>query len=300
MAQKKFVNIIWIAFVVFIVFWGYFLLVKKFKPTDREPLAPLFSWAWANPEKVEIVGYDSDSIEPSISKDGQYLFFNNGYQKPKETSIFYAKKITDNKFQFLGQIEGIKQGNHFSMTPDIDINNNFYFSSNRADGKTPKIYRGIFEEGKMFQVAMVSGIINQKRSWDPATFDGNIIYYTENTSFFDDFDIRVSTGDNSVLRNINTDKMEYAPSLSEDQLELFFTKADVKSVLGILSGKKAKIYIAKRNSVSEPFGQPEIIEAIARQDDNTFVEAPTITVDGKTLYYHKKDGKKFAIYKVTR
>lgn len=186
------------------------------------------------------------------------------------------------------------------MTPDIDIDNNFYFSSNRADGKTPKIYRGIFEEGKMFQVAMVSGIINQKRSWDPATFDGNIIYYTENTSFFDDFDIRVSTGEDSVLQNINTDKMEYAPSLSEDQLELFFTKADVKSVLGILSGKKAKIYIAKRNSVSEPFGQPEIIEAIARQDDNTFVEAPTITVDGKTIYYHKKDGKKFAIYKVTR
>lgn len=44
----------------------------------------------------------------------------------------------------------------------------------------------------------------------------------------------------------------------------------------------------------------EIIEAIAKQGDDAFVEAPTITNDGKTLYYHKKDGEKFAIYKVTR
>ena len=102
------------------------------------------------------------------------------------------------------------------------------------------------------------------------------------------------------MQNINTDKTEYAPSITQNQLEIFFTKADTKSALWILLGVKPKIYMAKREKIFEPFGVPEIIEAVAKKDDDVFVEAPTITADGKTLYFHKKDGEKFAIYKVIR
>ena len=135
------------------------------------------SATWGNLQKVKIVDYKGDSLESAISKDGQYLFFNNGYQKPKETTIFYAKKIDDNTFQFLGEVEGIKEAGYYSLAREIDSNSNFYFSSDRIDGKTSKIYRGVFKDGKISEVAMVP--VNQKRAWDPATFDGSAIYYTE-------------------------------------------------------------------------------------------------------------------------
>ena len=32
---------------------------------------------FANPQRVTILGYSGDAMEPSISRDGRYLFFNS-------------------------------------------------------------------------------------------------------------------------------------------------------------------------------------------------------------------------------
>ena len=53
--------------------------------------------------------------------------------------------------------------------------------------------------------------------------------------------------------------------------------------------------VAKRNNTSEPFGRPEIIDSITG-----FVEGPSLSGNGKTLYFHKKDGSKHSIYKISR
>jgi hypothetical protein len=31
-----------------------------------------------------------------------------------------------------------------------------------------------------------------------------------------------------------------------------------------------------------------------------FAEGPTLSPDGKALYYHKREGKRFVLYRVTR
>ncbi len=54
---------------------------------------------------------------------------------------------------------------------------------------------------------------------------------------------------------------------------------------------------AARSSASEPFEAPHAITAIGDRD---FVEGPAVTPDGRTLYYHRRQGKKFRLYKVTR
>ena len=93
-------------------------------------------------------------------------------------------------------------------------------------------------------------------------------------------------GDVAVTASINTDALEYAPTTSADELELFFTRAE---------GTVLSIWVAKRGSTSEPFGAPEKIEAIEGQ-----VEGPTISPDGRSLYFHKLDGARFVIQRVTR
>ena len=77
---------------------------------------------------------------------------------------------------------------------------------------------------------------------------------------------------------------------------------------------------AARNSVDEPFGEAQLVGAIHAEAagadsssdvgeelvagglsaDKQFVEAPSISGDGKYLYYHKRVGKTFRIWCVTR
>lgn len=93
-----------------------------------------------------------------------------------------------------------------------------------------------------------------------------------------------------LMAPINTAALEYAPAISTDELELFFTP-----MTGALFWRKLTIMHATRASKDLPFGQPREIAAISG-----FVEAPTVSSDGRELYYHKKIDGKHRIYRVTR
>src|SRR5262245_21780122 len=57
--------------------------------------------AFTNPERVTIAGYGADAMEPFVSRDGVYLFFNtSGANK----DILYAALINATTAQFQGPI----------------------------------------------------------------------------------------------------------------------------------------------------------------------------------------------------
>ena len=91
-----------------------------------------------------------------------------------------------------------------------------------------------------------------------------------------------------ILRTINgTGRLNYAACTSADELEIFFTR---------LNGKEPAILVASRTSTAKPFGAAEMISAITG-----FVEAPTISPDGRSLYFHRRNPEGvFSIYRVTR
>jgi hypothetical protein len=93
-----------------------------------------------------------------------------------------------------------------------------------------------------------------------------------------------------IMANVNTANLEYAPAISADGLELFFTRLDLNSM-------GTGIYRAARTSTSAPFGTPQLVSAIAG-----FVEGPALSPDEKSLYYHKQNTSsgKFELYRVTR
>jgi hypothetical protein len=97
------------------------------------------------------------------------------------------------------------------------------------------------------------------------------------------------TPGNKMLAAVNTGELEYAPALSADGLELYFTR-----LTGIWMFRSPKIFRAVRQSTDEPFGKPVEVQGI-----EGFVEGPTVAADG-TLYFHKRVGDRFEIWRLPR
>jgi hypothetical protein len=91
----------------------------------------------------------------------------------------------------------------------------------------------------------------------------------------------------SIMAKINVAPLNYAADISASELELFYTQANARGTA---------IYTATRDDISKPFGRPVKIGAITG-----FSEAPSISPDGHSLYYHHQEADgSFVIYRVAR
>jgi Tol biopolymer transport system component len=267
---------------------------------------------FSNPVKVTISGYSGDAMEPFITRNTVgtiYLFFNS-LNDGQDTSLHYASRDTDTTFTYIGEINGVNgDPPHLDAVASMDTSNHFYFISVRgwpADYRN--LFTGSFSGGSVTSLHRLDGdFYIESPGW--IVMDGEVSpdgskFYFVNAHFSggsvpDRSDIGIATGSSSaffkdadsasIMANINTSRcLEYAPSISDSGLELFFTRLQLCPI-------KAEILMARRSSTSDPFGAPERISAISG-----FVEAPSLTFDGKTLYYHMKDNGVYTIYKVSR
>lgn len=289
--------------------------------SEGEPATDLF---W-NPRRVEIVGYDGDAMEPFISRDGRYLFFNNLNDPRVDTNLHYAERIdaegtgavgTDGgRFRYAGEVRGVNS-RRLDAVPSMDANNRFYFTTPRKVGVgNSTIFAGDFEGGEVKGADLVPGEMSKRtQGWyvlgGEISPDGGTLYYVQaqrgkspgppqsmnlKVAHLRDGRFEVDPGSDEIFKNVNSDALDYAPAISSDGLELFFTRAEALIVGKRPVGRTLRIYMATRTRAGEPFGMPRLITAI-----EGFIEGPTISGDGMTLYYHKKDGARFTIYKVER
>jgi hypothetical protein len=292
---------------------------KRLSYEFGEPATDLYS----DPQPVTVQGYDASQgiMEPFITRDGQYLLFNNGNAahntegKKRDPDLHHARRINDRTFQYMGEIRGANS-NMVDGAPSLDQNNRLFFISPRAyQKKRSTIHTGIFKNGAATDVGLVNGDISpNKPGWlnmdAEISADGMTLYYTVN-QWNPDFNVpktsnlqvahwvggRFQRLDDSdkIFCNINTGELEYAPSLSADQLTLSFTRARIIIKDGNFRGMISRILVATRQAPNESFGEPRWIKAI-----NGLVEGSTITPDKKILYYHKKEGDTFRLYRVRR
>ncbi len=285
------------------------LVIFIFTRNSPEPSAPI-STKFVNEQKVTIAGYDGHAMEPFISRDGQYLFWNS-LNDSVDTSIYYARRLDDTRFQFLGQVNGVNgTPPHLDAVASTDLNANFYWVSTRNYPNVFENYQhGKFNNGAVTDIAPVGGDFYVKKpGWivmdAEISHDGKLLFFV-NARFVggdgavpaeSDIGVAQKVGNEFVkdpnseilLQNITTkDTLEYAPSFSTNGMEIFFTRAE-KNI-------GTSIYLARRNSLNEPFGKPELLDI-----KGDLPEAPSISLDGKTLYYHKKDGQYYRIYKMDR
>src|SRR5262247_3440786 len=256
------------------------------------------------PERVTIRGYGDHAMEPFITRDGRYLFFNNSNDPSVNTNLRYAERINDLTFKYKGEVAGVNT-QALEGVPTMDKNGAFYFVSTRSYKETlSTIYQGRFSGGVVTAVKIVEGISEKapgRVNFDvDVSADGRTLYFVDGVFSGkptpDKADIAIAargdegfrrlSGVAELLKNVNTGALEYAACVSPDELELFFTRA----------GKNGPaIYRTTRKNVTQPFDSPARVAAI-----KGFVEAPALSPDARSLYYHLKEGGRFVIYRVSR
>jgi hypothetical protein len=257
---------------------------------------------FADPQQVTIIGYSGDAMEPFISRDGRYLFFNNSNTAPT-TRLYWATQIDPLTFHFQGEIGGVNSA-QLDAVPSMDLNDNFFFITNRSYSQNlSTVYAGILAAGNLSAIRSVPGISGPRMGIvdfnAEISADGNTLYFTEGRIVGGQpktaqitIVARGPSGftrlpqSSAVMAQINTATLNYAADTSASQLELFFTRLDPAG---------PAIYEATRPDISASFGAPSKISAISG-----FAEAPSISPDDKSLYYHFKSDDHFVIYRVAR
>lgn len=267
---------------------------------------------WVDEEPIAIHGYDGDAMEPGISPDGRYLLFNDRNDPDKD--MHWSERVGARTYRYGGRVENTVS-DVVDGTPSFDGGGTLYFTTLKAfPGSARTIYRAGFADGAALDPTPVDGDIYVEGrneppafwiSLDPAiTDDGALLFYSEGrfapgTPVPYPFNVRAARSDgaafrrldDAVLAHVNTDNLEYAPEISADGLELFFTR--IAKVDGVLT--MVGVYAATRGSTDEPFGPPARIAAITGN-----VEAPVLSGDENHLYYHRLDAGVFRVYRVTR
>ena len=266
--------------------------------------------AFADPQPVTIEGYPGSAEEPFITPDGRYLLFNSSEAVP-DFSLQFASRINAQTFEYRGEIQGeaVNEPAALSGTPSLDDEGNLYFISTRSYFETlSTVYAGHFSEGVVTGVHLVPGVAGEmpgKVDFDVGVSpDGSTLYVSvgqfgdeggptsASIVMFDrDGGSFVRDPDSTkILKAVNeVGTLNYGADLASDGLELFFTAASPAI------GEAPGIYRATRANLNQPFGQVERVAAITG-----FAEAPSISADGSTLYYHEQVGGEFEIYTVTR
>ena len=276
-------------------------------PPPNAPDGPAYT-GFRNPRRVTIRGYAGDAMEPFVTGDGKWLLFNNSNDPAVNTDLHYAARVDGLTFLYRGEVSGVNTP-ALEGVPSMDRDGTLYFVSTRSYTDTfSTIYRGRFRDGKVSQVALVPGVSLRRPgivNFDAeVSADGNTLYVVDG-----DFSsvprpsaarivierhagdgFRRDPGSAAILKNVNTNGLVYAPSVSADGLELFFTR-----VPSLTAGVPPTIYRAARRSLGTPFGPPQQVVAITG-----FAEGPTLDADGHALYYHKRENGRFVLYRVTR
>ncbi len=281
-----------------------FLITSHFVSSQNYPLF--------GPEiKVTINGLSFDAMEPFISTDGNTLFFNS-LNSADTTNLYYALKVNDSTFNFAGEVGGTidSSPNHLDAVASIDMGSNFFWTSLRNfPAQTETIYRGVYSVGNVNNISKVYGTFNiYQPGWlvfDAAiNFQGDRLYYSN--AFFNPMDCGVVpciaklgvaqkvndtifdklANSDLIFSNINdTNYIIYAPQVSVDGLELFYTR--------LLKGSNnTEICVSVRNSVGDVFSTPSIIHS----NPGFTPEAATPTSDKQKIYYHQRNSS--SIYEI--
>jgi len=193
--------------------------------------------------------------------------------------------------------------------PSIDQAGTLYFISLRAYAATHRftVFRGAFAAGAMTGVEEVPGL--ESRAAGLVIFDafisadGTQLWFAEGDFSSGalgaaDLGLAVRQPSGAFLRadpgalftEVNVlHGAQYAPAVSADGLELFFTR-----LTG--TGTTTAIYRSRRPNTSSPWGAPAPIDALV----GGVVEAAAPSADGKALYYHRWTGAGFELARVTR
>lgn len=199
---------------------------------------------------VTINGLTFDAMEPSITADGNYIFFNS-LNDGITTSIYYATKVNDSTFTYSGPLTGANQ----TITPRLDAvassdsaNNFFWVSIRDFPSQFDNYFHGTFNGTDVVNIGRVHGTFYiYIPGWiimDAAiNYQGNLLYYCN--AYFtptysgcsglpceaklgvaqkqNDSTFNKLINSDGIMQNINdTNYVVYAPFVTKNEMELYY------------------------------------------------------------------------------
>jgi hypothetical protein len=267
--------------------------------------AAVLAACFAAPQPVRIDGWSEDAMEPFISRDGRFLFFNSSNAPGRQTDIYWARRIDDLDFAFQGPVPGANSP-ALDGVPSVARDGTMSLISPRDyDRLHATVWIGRWT-GRSVQALSPQPALAPARAGGfnmdaEISADGRRLYFTANdwapdgpprTSVFrlarrTTAGWRIDPDADSWFAGINGQGLAYAAGVSADDLQFFYTR--------LAPGRTApQIMVATRAAPNRPFSDPANIEAL-----KGFVEAPSVAPDG-ALYLHQKRGDRFIIVRSAR
>jgi len=276
--------------------------------------------AFSNPERVTIRGYSGPEQDAFITPDNNYLFFDSHNDAGKPVYLYWAKRIDYKTFVFMGEIQGVNCPGEMSVRGNYDMAHNFYcaWTKFHKPGHPSAVVHGLFKNGLVTNIAPVEGFSPPNSSTthvtlDPEiTSDGSTLYFCEfefrpNNLPLSHIAVAAKKPDGTFTRLPNSDQLLknvnalgptiYGSMPSKGGRELYVTTAHPMP-------RGMHIYLARRNSTSEPFGVPQLVAAadVVPADEVPanippanralllhagLSETGSLSSDGAHFYYHR-------------
>ena len=252
---------------------------------------------------VAIKNYTGEAMEPFVSADGRYLFFNTRNDPGFNTNILFAER-QGNAYVYRGELPG-SVSTELDGTPTMSASGKFCFISIREYRKTlVTVFCGMFDGTRLNNVKSQPALAGAKMgrlTFDvDVSADGNTLIFAEGTFSGDQAPdvadlhwarwspdgFKRDPASDRMLAKVNTPDLEYAPALSTNGLELYFTR-----MTGFWIFRSTRIFVARRSATDLPFEEP--IELTSLEG---FVEAATIAPDG-SLIFHKRVNDRFKLWR---
>lgn len=265
---------------------------------------------YGDPRRVEIAGYDGDAMEPFLSPDGRFLFFNNLNEPSVDTDLQFAERTGTLSFRHRGALPRANS-KELDAVPSMDASGRFYFTSVREYTSSLKsTFAGHFDGGQLSDVHPVPGDIYPKHlgavNMDVGmSLDGKTMYISR-AHFLpllpvppfrsnllvarkaEDGSFAVDPRSAELMKRVNTRALTYAPAVSPDGLELYFTRTSIPAGM--------RLMVATRAAPDSAFDEPRVLAELSAGQ----VEAPTVSTDLSELFFHKKIADKWVIFRATR
>lgn len=261
--------------------------------------------AFGPPVRVPIAGYDGDVMEPFITRDGRYLLFNNRNDAQSNTDLHIAWISSPLSIHYLGPIRGAN-GAALDAVASVDQRFRLYFVSTRDYFQTlDSVFRADLIKTWAYRVDAVPGV--SMRRPGALVFDAEISADGQTLWLVDgefsgaslpdradlSFAVRHKDGFHrpaeaaSIMAAVNSSALEYAPSVSVDGLELFYTR--------YVPAEGFSVWRSTRPAADAAFNSPERVSAIPAN-----AEATTISPDSHALYFHALVDNRYVLMRVAR
>jgi hypothetical protein len=199
----------------------------------------------------------------------------------------YSSAFLDGQFTAFSIMAGVSTPNKYDAYPTITPDGHFLlWGAERGGAVAIYVAEATMASFDVPTITPLQVIPNQLHSNEPYLLGDGQSLYLSGGDTANGWDLRRAVGgppafggSSELVPGVNTDDLEFAPVVTDDELEIWFASDR------LAPGGPLEIFTATRTAVTEPFEEPTRVDAVS----STGIDWPLwISPDACDLYYINK------------